>query len=149
MWESFLICLYAVHLPHYPIEYNIQDENWQQQFPRRVVQLVTKWIEYQGRKVAIVVCRHCHHFLFCKIQARPRPWGSCSGGLASRGGPELGCANKDLWVLCAPIFIIVVYCKTATRYFWGVRNNWYHSYNSTTIEIGAQKFKVALLPGLV
>ena len=22
----------------------------------------------------------------------------------------LGCANKDLWALCAPIFIIVVYC---------------------------------------
>ena len=23
--------------------------------------------------------------------------------------------------------------------FWGVRNNWYQSYNSTIIEIGAQK----------
>ena len=31
----------------------------------------------------------------------------------------LGCANKDLWVLCAPIFIIVVYCRTATSYFLG------------------------------
>ena len=31
----------------------------------------------------------------------------------------LGCANKDLWALCAPIFIIVVYCKTATSYFFG------------------------------
>ena len=31
----------------------------------------------------------------------------------------LGCANKDLWVLCAPIFIIVVYYKTATSYFLG------------------------------
>ena len=31
----------------------------------------------------------------------------------------LGCANKDLWALCAPIFIIVVYCKTATSYFLG------------------------------
>ena len=45
----------------------------------------------------------------------------------------LGCANKDLWALCAPIFIIVVYCKTAI--FCGIRNNWYHSYNSTIIEI--------------
>ena len=32
---------------------------------------------------------------------------------------RVGCANKDLWVLCAPIFIIVVYCKTATSYFFG------------------------------
>jgi hypothetical protein len=32
---------------------------------------------------------------------------------------RLGCANKDLWGLCAPIFIIVVYCKTATSYFFG------------------------------
>ena len=31
----------------------------------------------------------------------------------------LGCANKDLWALCAPIFIIVVYCRTATTYFFG------------------------------
>ena len=31
----------------------------------------------------------------------------------------LGCANKDLWDLCAPIFIIVVYCRTATNYFFG------------------------------
>ena len=31
----------------------------------------------------------------------------------------LGCANKDLWGLCAPIFIIVVYCRTATSYFLG------------------------------
>ena len=31
----------------------------------------------------------------------------------------LGCANKDLWALCAPIFIIVVHCKTATSYFLG------------------------------
>ena len=31
----------------------------------------------------------------------------------------IGCANKDLWALCAPIFIIVVYCRTATSYFWG------------------------------
>ena len=31
----------------------------------------------------------------------------------------LGCANKDLWAFCAPIFIIVVYCKTATSYFFG------------------------------
>ena len=33
--------------------------------------------------------------------------------------PLLGCANKDLWALCAPIFIIVVYCKAATSYFLG------------------------------
>ena len=32
---------------------------------------------------------------------------------------RLGCANKDLWGLCAPIFIIVVYCRTATSYFLG------------------------------
>ena len=51
----------------------------------------------------------------------------------------LGCANQDLWALGAPIFIIVVYCRTATSYFLGVRNNWYQSYNSTIIEIGAQK----------
>ena len=51
----------------------------------------------------------------------------------------LGCANKDLWALCAPVFTIVVYCKTATIYFFGGRNNWYQSYNSTMIEIGAQK----------
>ena len=31
----------------------------------------------------------------------------------------IGCANKDLWALCAPIFIIVVYCRTATSYFFG------------------------------
>ena len=31
--------------------------------------------------------------------------------------PLFGCANKDFWALCAPIFIIVVYCKTATSYF--------------------------------
>ena len=30
---------------------------------------------------------------------------------------RLGCANKDLWGLCAPIFIIVVYSRTATSYF--------------------------------
>ena len=36
-----------------------------------------------------------------------------------RGHFRLGCANKDLWALCAPIFIIVVYCKTATSYFLG------------------------------
>ena len=29
----------------------------------------------------------------------------------------LGYANKDLWALCTPIFIIVVYCRTATTYF--------------------------------
>ena len=51
----------------------------------------------------------------------------------------LGCANKDLWALCTPIFIILVYCRTATSYFLVVRNNWYQSYNSTIIEIGAQK----------
>ena len=45
----------------------------------------------------------------------------------------LGCANKDLWGLCTPISIIVVYSKSATR------NNWYQSYNSTIIEIGAQR----------
>ena len=33
--------------------------------------------------------------------------------------PTLGCANKDLWALCAPIFIIVTYCRTATTYFLG------------------------------
>ena len=33
----------------------------------------------------------------------------------------LGCANKDLWGLCAPIFIIVVYSRTATSYFWGAK----------------------------
>ena len=32
---------------------------------------------------------------------------------------NLGCANKDLWALCAPIFIIVVYCRTATSFFFG------------------------------
>ena len=32
---------------------------------------------------------------------------------------KLGCANKDLWALCAPIFIIVVYCRTSTNYFSG------------------------------
>ena len=31
----------------------------------------------------------------------------------------VGCANKDLWALCAPIFIIVVYSRTATSYFLG------------------------------
>ena len=31
----------------------------------------------------------------------------------------IGCANKDLWGLCALIFIIAVYCRTATSYFWG------------------------------
>ena len=30
---------------------------------------------------------------------------------------RLGCANKDLWALCASIS--VVYCKTATSYFLG------------------------------
>ena len=35
------------------------------------------------------------------------------------GLPIVGCANKDLWALCAPIFIIVVYCKTAASYFLG------------------------------
>ena len=34
-------------------------------------------------------------------------------------GSMVGCANKDLWALCAPIFIIVVYCKTASSYFLG------------------------------
>ena len=53
--------------------------------------------------------------------------------------PLVGCANKDLWGLCAPIFIIVVYSRTATSYFWGLRNNWYQSYNCTIIEIGAQR----------
>ena len=33
----------------------------------------------------------------------------------------LGCANKDLWGLCAPIFIIVVYSKTATSYYFGAK----------------------------
>ena len=36
-------------------------------------------------------------------------------------GPTLGCANKDLWELCAPIFTIVVYSRTATSYFWGAK----------------------------
>ena len=31
----------------------------------------------------------------------------------------LGCANKHLWALYAPIFIIVEYCRTATSYFLG------------------------------
>ena len=39
-----------------------------------------------------------------------------NSGAEARG---IGCANKDLWALCAPIFIIVVYCKTATSYFLG------------------------------
>ena len=34
---------------------------------------------------------------------------------------ELGCTNKDLWALCAPIFIILVYCRTATSYFLGYK----------------------------
>ena len=33
----------------------------------------------------------------------------------------LGCANKDLWGLCAPISIIVVYSKTATSYYFGAK----------------------------
>ena len=33
----------------------------------------------------------------------------------------IGCANKDLWGLCAPIFIIVVYSRTATSYFLGAK----------------------------
>ena len=33
----------------------------------------------------------------------------------------LGCENKDLWGLCAPIFIIVVYSRTATSYFLGAK----------------------------
>ena len=33
----------------------------------------------------------------------------------------LGCANKDLWGPCAPIFTIVVYSKTATRYYFGAK----------------------------
>ena len=33
----------------------------------------------------------------------------------------LGCANKDLWGLCAPISIIVVYSRTATSYFLGAK----------------------------
>ena len=37
---------------------------------------------------------------------------------------NFGCANKDLWVLCALIFIIVVYCKTATSYFLGLQLIW-------------------------
>ena len=32
-------------------------------------------------------------------------------------GYKIGCANKDLWGLCAPISIIVVYSKTATSYY--------------------------------
>ena len=51
----------------------------------------------------------------------------------------LGSANKDLWGLCAPISIIVVYSRTAISYFWGLRNNWYQCYDSTIIEIGAQR----------
>ena len=35
--------------------------------------------------------------------------------------PRVSCANKDLWGLCAPIFIIVVYSRTATSYFWGAK----------------------------
>ena len=31
----------------------------------------------------------------------------------------IGCADKDLWALCTPIFIIVIYCRTATSYFLG------------------------------
>ena len=37
------------------------------------------------------------------------------------GRIEEGCANKDLWCLCAPIFIIVVYSKTATSYYFGAK----------------------------
>ena len=33
-------------------------------------------------------------------------------------GHALDCANKDLWGLCTPIFIIVVYCRTATSYYF-------------------------------
>ena len=36
----------------------------------------------------------------------------------------IGCANKDLWALCAPIFIIVVYFRTATRFRWGWGGVW-------------------------
>ena len=35
--------------------------------------------------------------------------------------PVIGCANKDLKGLCAPIFIIVVYSRTATSYFFGAK----------------------------
>ena len=49
---------------------------------------------------------------------------------------RLGCANKDLWGLCAPIFNIV---ELLPVIFGGIRNNWYQSYNSTIIEIGAQR----------
>jgi hypothetical protein len=34
---------------------------------------------------------------------------------------DLGCANKDLWGLCAPISIILVYIKTATSYYFGAK----------------------------
>ena len=34
----------------------------------------------------------------------------------------LGCANKDLWALYAPIFIIVVYCRTVSSYFFFYNN---------------------------
>ena len=33
----------------------------------------------------------------------------------------LGCANKDLWGLWAPISIIVVYSRTATSYSFGAK----------------------------
>ena len=36
-------------------------------------------------------------------------------------GYSVGCANKDLLGLCAPIFIIVVYSRTATSYFLGAK----------------------------
>ena len=39
----------------------------------------------------------------------------------SKGAPGLGCANRDLWGLCAPISIIVVYSKTATSYYFGAK----------------------------
>ena len=34
---------------------------------------------------------------------------------------RLGCANKDLWGLCTPIFTIVVYNRNATSYFGGAK----------------------------
>ena len=50
------------------------------------------------------------------------------------GGPFWSCQLN----ITANIFLLQYIVELLPVIFWGVRNNWYQSYNSTVIEIGAQ-----------
>ena len=67
---------------------------------------------FESSIITLAVCAQVF-FCFC--------FQNCKKKIAETKTYILGCANKDLWGLCAPIFIIVVYSRTATSYFLGVK----------------------------